>query len=482
MHERTGRALARLLFLSCCALPTAVTVGLILITWTPWYHRRCLASLEKTLYRETGLRIELADFRQLSPSRLRLDGLRALEPETGREVARVRVLWWVSDHDRAVIRMSQPELQAEQLPFAWKLVHDRFLCRPDLVAVDTRFSASDVTVHGRGTALTLRDFDAWIRPLAQAIELHAECRTADAAPEAEPLQIDLLRDRSGTRPSTRVRLRANDAPLPVDTLADYLPAFARLGPRATFNGSLLWQLTGDQWSVDLSGTRFADVDLSWLTESIPHRLTGQAEIVFQRGRWKPGETVDVSGELRASRGYISHSLLAAARDHLRFQTAAPRDQQTDQAYDELAIHFDLFGSELQIDGFCGRLDGYGHLPPDTALCVGGRSLAISSPDRLPSLNLSLALAPAYSDLVPLSGQTHWLLGLLLPAKSHRTATPPGPGASDHDVVPATAIAPRLGLAPRSLSAPRPLSAPRTGIAGDPDAEQPAGDRTRIAQP
>lgn len=441
MHERTSRAVARLLFVLLCAVPTAATTGTIVVTWTPWYHRRCLAELEASLYRETGLRVEVDDFERLTPTQIRLQGVRLVEPEMGREVARVRLLWWVTEGERTVIRMSQPEVQASELTHVWRLMHDRFLCRPEVLRGDTRFSASDLTVHGRGGALTLRDFDAWIRPLAEAVEVHAQCvpaggrhllaggrmpglpaggrLSAERPDEGEPIRIDLVRDRSGDSPWTRCRIRSGQTPLPCPVLAEYLPWFGRLGPDATFSGSLIWQLTRDAWNVDLGGARFRRVDLGHLTESIPHRVTGEAEIRFQRCLWKPGEVVDVSGEILASRGYISRSMLTAARQHLGFETAELSDSAGDTPYDELAVHFDFFGSDLELQGTCNRLSGYNHLPPGSALCVGGRPLAVSGREPLLAVSLSRALAPEHSDLVPIAGQTRWLMGFLLPPKTPR---------------------------------------------------------------
>lgn len=419
MHERTSRAIARLLFVLFCAVPTIATLLVILVTWTPWYHRRCLAALERSLYQQTGLVVQVEDFDRLSPTRLRLHGVRLLEPEMGREVARVRQIWWLAESERTVIRMSQPELQSAELTHVWRLMHDRFLCRPEMVQVDTRFSASDVTIHSRSGALTLRNLDAWIRPLAKAVELHAQCQTAGSREDAEPLRFHLVRDRSGEIPWTRCRLQSGHTPLPCSTLAEYLPWFERLGQEASFSGSLMWQLTGENWFVDLAGARFLRVDLGRLFESIPHRLTGDAELHFQRCRWKPGEVVDISGELRASRGYVSRSLLLAARQHLGFQVAAIPEAAGDQPYDELALHFDFFGSDLEFQGTCNRLPGYNHLEPGSVLSVGGRALAISGGGRLLAVSLSRALAPEHSDMVPISGQTSWMMGFLLPPKTPR---------------------------------------------------------------
>lgn len=416
MHERTSRAIARLLFVLLCAAPTAATLASILVTWTPWYHHRAIAALERSLYRETGLVVEIDDFQRLSPSEIQLRGVRLVEPEMQREVARARVVWWVRQGDRMAIRLSQPEVQSAELTHAWRLVHDRFLCRPELTQVHTRLAANDLTIHSPTGSLTLRDVDAAIVPMARAIEARVECLPAGSRDDTAPLVIDIVRDRSGALPQTRWTMQSGETPLPCSVLAEYSPLFARLGQHAQFRGTLAWNRDREGWSIDLAGARFERVDLGRLFEAIPQRLTGTAEFRFERCMLKPGEIVDISGAVYAKRGYVSGSLLTTLKNHLGFRLDGRSDPSSDQPYDDLALRFDINGAQVRLKGICSTLRGYEHLRPGDAICVGGYALAGSAGDMLAAPKLLRAVAPAHSVLVPVSGQTGGLMQLLLPPK------------------------------------------------------------------
>ena len=416
MHERTGRAVARLLFVFCCALPTLTTMGVIAATWTPWYHARCLAELEQTLSLETGLVVEIDDFSRLDPSRMRLDGVRVLEPEMRREVARVRVLWWVSQNDRVAIHLEQPELQSAQLPYAWQLVHDRFLCRPNRTQAPVGFSADDLTIHSRTGPLTLRDVDAWIRPLAESVEATVQCLPASSRADAAPFGISVIRDRSGEAPSTAWTLRTGDTALPCSVLAEYLPLMQRLGSDAMFAGLLRWTLDRENWSVDLGGSQFTQVDLSQLTERLPHRLTGKADVQLERCRIQQGRASDISGQLRATSGHLGASLLGRARDHLGFDLFVDPSALRDVWYDLMAVRFDLQGQSLKLDGICRTERGYEGLPAHIAITADGLPLAASADNTMQAVQLGQALAPEHSVSMPLADQTRFLLDFL-PAPS-----------------------------------------------------------------
>ena len=59
MHERTRRAVARLLFVLVCALPTLAVFFFVLITFTPWFADYRRACLERELSLRIGLAVEI---------------------------------------------------------------------------------------------------------------------------------------------------------------------------------------------------------------------------------------------------------------------------------------------------------------------------------------------------------------------------------------------------------------------------------------
>jgi hypothetical protein len=409
-------------FVFCCALPTLATLAIIVLTWTPWWHRRALARLEASLSRDTGLVLRIDDYRRAAPSTLCLLGVGVFDPETGREVARAREVQWKNAGDEILIVLKQPELQSAELSNAWKMIHDRFLCRPDRTSLPIQLVANDLTIQSQLVPLPFVDVDAWIRPRigSQAIEATIRGLPANGSwnvnPSARsPITINVVRDRSDPVPRTSWTLSTGKTPLPCSTLADYLPPLGRLGEDATFSGKMRWTVMPDGWSVDLGDSRFQGIVLSQWLEDLPHRLTGTATVELERCRLvtekREVKVVDVAGTLRARDGQVGPSMLAAVRRHLGFAVV---EVQRSIAYDRLALGFNLNGPRLQLQGQCRSEIGYEGLAEGVVLCAGGYSLVESSGEHLQAVQLQSALAPEHSVTVPLSRQTSPLLNFLMP--------------------------------------------------------------------
>jgi hypothetical protein len=416
MHERTQRAIARLMFVFCCAVPTALTFMCVFVTWTPWYHNRALRTIQVGLCQDTGLIIEIEDFERVSPSTLHLHQIRVLEPETRMEVASVRRLEWVSGGEQTSILLHQAELQSSQLESTWQLIHDRFLCRPDHTSLPVKVVGNDLTIRSRTGSLPVRDVLAWIQPREDAVEATIQCVLANSSSNS-PVDIKVRRDRSGEEPITNWTLQANGSPLPCSALAEYLPLMASLGSEAEFFGTMSWQLGESHWWVDLGGSFFKHVSLDRLFEQHAHRLSGEAEIHFKRCRIEPyNRHSDIVGSVYAKDGMIGRSLLMSSHQHLGFGVHMP-EGVSDVEYDRLALAFDLNSTALKLSGICHQELGY--FPTGVVLCRDGQALVQSPEAMLDALKLVTAIAPSHSVLVPLSKQTSWLMNVFVPPSRPR---------------------------------------------------------------
>ncbi len=417
MHERTQRAIARLMFVFCCAVPTSITLMCVMITWTPWHHARTLRTIEGELSRDTGLLIEIGDYERPAPSSIHLYDVRALDPETGREIARVREVHWAAIDDEVAILLHQPELKSSELRSTWKLIHDRFLCRPERTSAAVQIAANDLTIHSRTGALTLRDVDAWIRPLEDSVEATVQCLPAISQSNS-PFTITASRIRSGESPSTRWLLDTGGTPLPCSALGEYLPPLESLGSDAMFSGTMRWHTQAGQWWIDLGGSRFEQVSLDRLFEKHAHRLSGTASIQLERCRIeRNNRKSDIAGSIRAKNGLIGRSLILSAREHLGFNVRLPEGMVNslgDIPYDRIALGFNLNNTQLRLDGICRTEIGYESYPAGVVLCLDGYPLVESNGATLDSLKVLTALAPSHSVLVPMSDQTSWLADILIP--------------------------------------------------------------------
>lgn len=412
MHERTQRAIARLLFVFCCALPTAITLFCVLVTWTPWYHHRVHQAIENEISRETGLIVHIEQFRRSAPSSLHLTRVQLVHPETLREVATIREVDWVAQDDERSILLHQPMLQSSELQSAWTLIHDRFLCRPDRTSLPVRLAANDLTIHSQTGSLTMRDVDAWLHSVDKTVEATIQCISANHDSDA-PITVTAIRDRSDI-PTTKWVLNTGGTPLPCSALAEYLPALATLGQEAEFIGTMRWQSDATNMIINLDGSRFDKVQLDRLFERQPHRLTGKATIQLERCRIDPSERLsDIVGSIRASDGRIGRSLLLSAQQHLGFQVR-PVDGVDDIPFDLIEFGFDINSTRMVLTGNCHQNRGLQHLEPGTVMCLDGQGLVRSTEQDLNALAFVQLIAPPHSVMVPLSIQTDWVTNIFVP--------------------------------------------------------------------
>ena len=417
MHERIQRTTARLLFVFCCAVPTCFTCLSILMTWTPWYHYRALAKLELELSHTTGLVIEVDDFERTTPSNFRLLGVTIREPETTRKIAHIREIQHVQEDDRVTLLLQQPEVQAAELKGIWHLLHQRFLCRPDLTSTPVQASANDLTLHSRTGALTFKDMDALIVPNDDEVKATLDCLPANSVYNT-PINITVRRDRSGKHPVTRWSLDTRGTALPCSAIADFLPEMEKLGVNAEYTGTMTWQFDPNHWWIDLGGSRFNDISLDRIFEQNSHRLSGTATIAFDRCRIDPhSKRSDISGSIVAKQGQMGRSLLLAATQNCGFDIRL-QDRQIDQhgdiPYDLLGLGFNVNNAQIKLTGICRGQVGYEGFPSNVVMCLDGFPVVLSTPQILDSLNALRVVAPNYSVAVPMSDQTDWLMNVLIP--------------------------------------------------------------------
>jgi len=430
------------MFVLCCAMPTFLTVAVVLVTLTPWfadYRRTCL---ERELSQRIGLRVEIAKCEFPAPATVRLSGVKLSEPETGTKVATIHVVTWVNTDEKVAVRLSQPELQSAMLPFAWRVIHDRFLCQPELTTVPIRLAADDLTIHSSSGAVTMRDVDTWLRPVDDGIEAMIQCVPAERT-DAAAVHVSVVRSRKGVLPATDWTLSTGDIQLHCSGLADYLPALRQLGPEATFLGTMKWRIEGQQWSLDLGSSQFSDVDLAELTRGTAHRLTGDATIRLERCQVEPGRELDVSGTMNAGSGFVSRSLLASLAKELRFEINPEIDASArDLAYETMAVRFDFFGSGMTLEGICGKQRGLERLPHGIVLVGQGRGMLASGQKTQSWVGLARSLWPQRTELLAVSPQTTWLFGVL-----------PAPPSSDMDTESDDTKPPRITSADRLQNTP-----------------------------
>ncbi|MEM8913778.1 MAG: hypothetical protein AAGC97_18610 [Planctomycetota bacterium] len=430
MHERTMRAFARWLFVLCCAAPTVLTLIAIGVMATPIYEHRRIALLQRALFTRTGMVFQIGSLESVSPTSIVLKDVQLSDPETSHPIATVRVVRYAWDDVELVIRLSQPELHDHALPRLWDLLHDRLLRGGMTTSHAIDLVANDLTIRSSTGSATLRDVAGWMRPTDDSITAVLQCFPAEQPPGGDAVTIEITRDRSGGQPQTIWSLNTGGLRVAVAPFADYEPSLRRLGDDATFQGNLMirsakssvpFPRVSPAWSLDLSGSRFDAINLSTLFDPLPHRLSGVGSVSLDRLRLEPDGIVDVIGTIEGFNGMTSASLLGRLASELQLLvpqlTGSERTPSADIPYDYFGARFELYASQLCIEGVCDRRRGFESLPPNTVMTVAGHPIVQSRDQFVPASKLASVLAPAHSVTLPLSDQTQGLLWILRPPRA-----------------------------------------------------------------
>ncbi|MEO1529124.1 MAG: hypothetical protein AAFX06_27200 [Planctomycetota bacterium] len=426
MHERTQRAVARLLFVFCCAVPTGLLLLSVIVTWTPWYqaHRRSL--LEHTLQQETGLAIQIERCRELAPGKFKLESVRLEDPESGRPVAVIESIDWLTEDSGTRIVLHQPELRSAALGDAWTLIHDRLIRRPEQTLKPLLIVADDLTIRSSGGSIT-HDVEVSVTPKETGVLLLA--RAKDNLEEDSFLQCTLFRDRSGATPTTQVSLSTGNTPLPCSAVDDYFPVLRRLGPDAHFRGTMEFRELPDRaWSYNFDGTTISGISLSRLSDNLPYRVSGTASIHLARCEVVPGQSVNLSSVINIpDGGWIESRLLVQLIQRVGLVVNRDADHSIDGKvqYSKGAFSLTITNERMTLRGLCRRGEDYPSEPAheDIALCQFGLPLAQTSGD-FPSDAITTIFSPPRTELA------YWN-GVLLPSpKPMRIATAPAATATN----------------------------------------------------
>ncbi len=392
MHERTQRAVARLLFVFCCAVPTSAVLLAIMVSWTPWYQARRLAGFEHRLALETGLVFQIDRCRQVAPGKYVLENVRIRDPETHAAVATIRLIDFFRDENQLGVFLHQPRLESSGLGRAWSLLHDRLISRPEHTVVPIRVAATDLTVHSPTGSLSLADTGVQVTPEEHGVRLTAQAGSS-SGPTDPRVHVDLFRDRSGDVPLTELVFSSEGTALPCTAVAEYFPLAKSLGPEAHFSGAVKCRQTPDGWTYELDGCALTGVNLSLLSSQLPHRVVGEGELSLTRCLVRPGESVSMIGTLKATRVWLERSLLRSMHDRLGWVFD---DQELAAEVDGIecklaAVHFEITDQTMQLTGVC---DPFGSgIVNHVALYSRGRPIAWTKPVRVASDQITAMLNP-----------------------------------------------------------------------------------------
>ena len=405
MHERTQRAVARLLFVFCCAVPTTLTLLIVLVTWTPWYQDRQLSKLEYELNRETGLVFDIGRLRAASPIQFDLRDVSIHHPETGRLIARIRLVEFIKSDQHIGMVLHQPVIESAEVGWAWSRLHQHLIASPVDSMLPITIAAMDCSIRGDLRSLPLPNVTTTISRDGRDTRMAIVAETSiDAG--GPRIRLDLLRKRSGGTPHSEVTFSTQGTSLPCAVFAEHAPWVRQLGPAAHFSGTIACQQIDDRWSFDLGTSKLSQLDLSYLTSDLKHPIHGEGDLQLRRCLIRPNEMVQITGRLRAANARLRMPMLVELRDRLSMKIDEPFVSQFASRIDcrHIAVDFQINDESLKLTGVCTEIrPGVGH---DVAIFAHGRPIAWTSGVTINSDSLTEVLGPPAHQL---AAWNQWLL-------------------------------------------------------------------------
>ena len=410
MHARRRILICRVGFVAFCVLPTLVVCGWLASLSTGEIAVPSKEAWEQELTSRLGLLVEIE---RVDGSRL--ENVRLVDPETRSLVARAAAIEVSSLAEGWIVSAEGASIEVGQLKLAARTLDHRILRRPPSAADgegnwSIRLSPSDLTLRGGSRSQTLRRLEGTLHCSADSTKLAVDFHLPAAPAAAQPGRFTVWRKRATSAPETEWYFNSGGHSLPCAIFQDLEPALARLGDDCSFGGEMQWVESASRHNGELAGA-FTGVDLDALvSEQFAHQLSGLADMEIARAVIEEGKLVELAGALRAARGAVSPSLLAAAAEHLRLEWLAdPAPPESGQAvsFRELAIAFALDGRSLRLRGD-SRLGDAGVVLSSAQ----GPLLAAPPNHATAAVNLLRMLVPENQHQVPATRQTDVLVGLL----------------------------------------------------------------------
>lgn len=432
LHYQTRRRVCLAAFLSLCVAPT-VAVGVWCASrQSPWH----VQTEAYALNRQLGMDVVLEAVRHPRPGVVVYEGLRLLDPETGREIVRLDTLeaTWseAGDHDggrRPAIVLAAPKVECEggssrRLVQLLERTLEGQTGRPEM---EIRISIDELVLRTGDDSQTLSEVRGGVGRLPGGIQAVAAFRLPGSN-ATEPVRLRVVRNRQVLPPANGIELDTGGAPLPCRLLAVELDELRRLGPASQFVGRAWAHQTLAGWECDLQG-KLLRVDLKGLLSGrSPHQLDGSVELAIQKARFRQGRLEEAIVQLTAGPGQVGRSLIDSAVEHLGLVSLMQPAAGDRVPYDQLSAVVALDARGIHVRGRCSQS------PPGTVLLAGSQPLLGESKTQpLPVAALIWTLAPAGEAQIPANRQTNWLAQYLpvpeaLPPAANRTSQqqPPAP--------------------------------------------------------
>ena len=309
LHESSQRSLCRLAFLLGALLPVLLTLTACLAEFVPAYQRSRAAHYQSLLSNALGCPAEVTAVELRAPSQFILHGIKLFHPETSELLARVQTIDVCQSRAGFALRLINPELPAEQLASAYRLLHEQILCRPAKQRHAAVAWIDGLSIRSRTGARTpFRSVRLELRRLTN--ETHATLGFSLDGVAGHMASLSFSREHTSARPTSHLELDSGGQRLPGTWVNLFAPQFALPGDAATFTGHFELDYVLNDWMLKGDGQLLAVDTTAWTQRPM---LSGLANLTVNDFAVGHEGLEHIHGTLAIKDGRVHDDMLQSAK-------------------------------------------------------------------------------------------------------------------------------------------------------------------------
>lgn len=403
MPTKTRRHFCRSVFLLACLSPTVLCLILVAGKHSSAYQNYQQRSWQEHLQSKLGLTVDIGRVQGGENNSVELHDVRFYEPETGEPLANVRMIDIENSTKPLRISLLEPQIKPASLTRLWNSLHQNVLRTTTNFRNTLHFSATKLLLENSTQPQTFSNLSCTIEQPSTGPRLTLEFRIVGEPAEAS-MRLIVARHRKVSPPGTSWEFHSGRNSVPVQLIADLLPAAASLGTTCRFRGIVRMTESKGKWNGQVEGN-FEDLDLDRLvTQRFLRKLSGLANVDLNRCRFENGRLVEATGFLVSDGGVVSRQFLEAAQAAFKLRSNRNTELKALVRYRELAFGFRIDPTTLLVNGNCATTLNGVVLVDET-----GPLLFDSAQELIPAVALAGLLLPESEHQLAASVETDALL-------------------------------------------------------------------------
>jgi hypothetical protein len=281
-----------MVFLFVALMPVFAVGGFSLLKRIPWYQSYQKDWWERRLSDNLGVNVSFASIEFPSPNKFRVKDLVCANAETGRQILKVAQVNTLIDRSGWYVEVDKPELNGAQIETAIRMVHDRYLCRPQSTASLLGLGMTELVISDGMESTKFQNVKVTLKPTEPMSELKVSC-LLDGQKFADQLSFFVV-ERDHIAQTTNWKINSADVAIPCRILSERFLELKNLGSQASFRGSIEGWQNDRQWEATVRG-RFQSVDLSVISSPYGKGIHGIGELSLAIAVFRDGKLKNVEG-------------------------------------------------------------------------------------------------------------------------------------------------------------------------------------------